>query len=520
MNRSFFPLLLLLVMNIACTRGGHKMPFGADLLPNRVYTIDLSRDTTLLTLRGAILRIPRGTLEAEGAGSVQLEIKEAYSITEMVRAGLVTKSKGQPLSSGGMIYINAVGGQAVRIKRPIAVSLPTARLREGMQLFAGKMNEKGVIDWDYPVALAENPIEKKLMDGKEIFMGNCASCHGIREKVTGPALGYLPERRDRYWLYSFTRDNQKMLRSGDHYSRCLYEQYNKTAMPVYPNLSDVDLDKLYGYIDNESKAIDSNSIRDFKRSFDSCARYNRMKDSLAGKRIALIVDNGPQVAVKRVEPAGGTLAAGGSNAPSSSGGGLPPDDLMVRRQVRPAVYYQFSIETFGWYNIDLLTKGLPGFEESELRVRIRGEYREAVTVFLVIPSEKILCDGGLLDDATDEYGFFTKDGKIVLPQGVPAYIIAMGEYKERVVFGKTAFITNRRQSPPMELRLMTKEEMNTEVAALSIDRLSVRAADSKNSSAIRAIDKNLAAIERFKPRDCNCNCDLPESFDIKRDSAR
>lgn len=179
---------------------------------------------------------------------------------------------------------------------------------------------------------------------------------------------------------------------------------------------------------------------------------------------------------------------------------------MVVPEEHPAVYYQFTVKAFGWYNVDILLKGLPGVENSELIVRIQGEYREAVTVLLVIPSMKALCDGGRLKGVSDAFGFYTDDGKIPLPQGAQAYVIAMGEYKDQVIFGKVDFVAGLKQSLLLEPRLMKKEQMNAAVAALSIGGLSVHVQDTKNADRIKATDGELAAIEGLKPKNCDCNC--------------
>jgi hypothetical protein len=60
--------------------------------------------------------------------------------------------------------------------------------------------------------------------------------------------------------------------------------------------------------------------------------------------------------------------------------------------------------------------------------------------------------------------------------------------------------------------------MNNAIGRLAFDHLSITAADSKNAAEIRATDTTLAAIERFKPKDCNCDCGVQRAPE-KRDSA-
>jgi mono/diheme cytochrome c family protein len=461
------------------------------------YSIDPTKDTVLHTMRGALLNIPRGSLDAGGATTARLEIKEAYSIVEMIKAGLITRSNGQPLSSGGMISIDAAPGENISFKKPIIVSIPTDRLQQGMQLYKGKKDGQGRIDWIDPVPLQDTSRLKDLAIGKSLFVSNCAQCHRPGKTVTGPDLAYIGQRRDRHWLYSFIHNNQKLMASGDCFSIYVFNLYNKTPMNTFPSLDNAEIDQIVAYIDNESRLIDSNTIPDYKKQYDSCVLYNRLADSLIERRAELISDNGQRTDVIRGDkprkPYTGTYIA-------------PPGNASVDVVEHPAIYYKFTVEAFGWYNVDALVNYIPEAKESELRVHVPREYSGEINVFFVMPGRKILCDGGLLAHKTDEFGFLTKDGKIPLPQGEQGYVFATGEYKGKPVFGVLGFITGPKQSLDLKIDTMTIEKMNAAIARLDFNHLSITAADSKNAAQIRATDTTLAAIARFKPKHCDCSC--------------
>ncbi|MFM9907938.1 MAG: hypothetical protein ACKVOW_01245, partial [Chitinophagaceae bacterium] len=55
-------------------------------LPSQKFKINSLRDTFLVTAKGAILNISKGTLVAD-AETVELEIKEAYNMEDIFRAG-------------------------------------------------------------------------------------------------------------------------------------------------------------------------------------------------------------------------------------------------------------------------------------------------------------------------------------------------------------------------------------------------------------------------------------------------
>jgi hypothetical protein len=86
-------------------------------------------------------------------------------------------------------------------------------------------------------------------DGKSLFSQNCASCHAVNKKLTGPALAGVEDRwPDKKNLYAWIKNNQAFLKTGDAYANKLYIEYNKTAMNLFPSLADKDIDAILAYI--------------------------------------------------------------------------------------------------------------------------------------------------------------------------------------------------------------------------------------------------------------------------------
>jgi hypothetical protein len=173
------------------------------------------------------------------------------------------------------------------------------------------------------------------------------------------------------------------------------------------------------------------------------------------------------------------------------------------------------VESFGWYNVDALLKDMPGLEPSELRVHMTEEYGAEMNVFLVIPSRKILTEGGFLKDSKSDFGFYNDDGQIPLPQGEQAYVFATGEYGGKPVFAIKGFSIGRQQTIDLQPTARTIQEITDAVSHLDLNQLSIRVDNAPNAAQIRAIDTSLAAIARFKPKDCDCNCGMEE---MKSDS--
>ena len=86
-------------------------------------------------------------------------------------------------------------------------------------------------------------------DGKALFSQNCASCHAVNKQLTGPALAGVEDRwPDKAMLHAWIKNNQQVIKSGYPYAVNLYNSFNKTAMNLFPNLTDKEIDAILAYI--------------------------------------------------------------------------------------------------------------------------------------------------------------------------------------------------------------------------------------------------------------------------------
>jgi mono/diheme cytochrome c family protein len=89
--------------------------------------------------------------------------------------------------------------------------------------------------------------------GKSLFNANCAACHQLDKKMTGPALRNVEARLadeqglDKAWLYAWIRNSSGVIKSGDAYANKVYNEYGGAAMTAFPQLSDEDLDNILAY---------------------------------------------------------------------------------------------------------------------------------------------------------------------------------------------------------------------------------------------------------------------------------
>ena len=98
---------------------------------------------------------------------------------------------------------------------------------------------------------ATAPVQAQSADpakGKELFNSLCAACHKRYKKATGPALFGVTDRHSTEWLYSWVKNSTALIASGDAEAVAVYEEYNKTPMNAFSQLSNGDIDNILAYV--------------------------------------------------------------------------------------------------------------------------------------------------------------------------------------------------------------------------------------------------------------------------------
>lgn len=83
--------------------------------------------------------------------------------------------------------------------------------------------------------------------GKALFNANCAACHKLDAKMTGPALRNVGAKYDMPWLYKWINNSTAMIKSGDAAAVKIWEEYKPTVMTAFPQLSKPDIDNIIAY---------------------------------------------------------------------------------------------------------------------------------------------------------------------------------------------------------------------------------------------------------------------------------
>jgi mono/diheme cytochrome c family protein len=474
---------------LSCNNISKSDIFSESKLEAQEFTINNDRDTTLITKNGCFITISAGSFKSQDR-LINIKVKEAIKVEDMILAGLRTMSDGSILSSNGMIYINSENSN-VSIVKPLKVLIPSPSYNSKMKVYRG-VEKDGKINWVNPVGLPDDTLTQKIKKGEQLYKNNCQNCHKISTDYTGPLLDNVTERRSKKWLYDFTRNPAQMI-ATDASALCLLETWKPTVMTSFESLTDKDLDALYGYIKSVSSQ-NKTEVRDSINCCEECARY-----SLAVKQLSFSISE-PLVTLERnfrlpdnvifqVDPSNDANALFYER--------VSPTDVRAN-------FYTVNIDAFGWHNLDLKFDEINGCKMSSLNVDL-GSSIDEVKLFLIIPSHRVFAEGGLLKN-NKEYGFDAKDGSLMLPQKQTCYILAIGEDDESLRYGVSKFIAQQTQKIEVKLQKGTDADLVNLIKSLNLDQVSIKTkkVDPKLVNDKAEQQRLLDSLGKTIPRNCNC----------------
>lgn len=91
-----------------------------------------------------------------------------------------------------------------------------------------------------------------VKEGEKIFKSKCTSCHAIDRKVVGPALKGVPDTKSEEWLIKWIRNSQALIATGDAEAVKIFEEYNKSVMTSFTDLSDDQIKSVIAFIKDAS----------------------------------------------------------------------------------------------------------------------------------------------------------------------------------------------------------------------------------------------------------------------------
>ncbi|WP_238858477.1 c-type cytochrome [Blattabacterium cuenoti] len=93
-------------------------------------------------------------------------------------------------------------------------------------------------------------IEGNSEKGADLFKKNCTSCHSLNQKIIGPPLSGVTEKRSREWLHKWIINNKSLRESGDKEALSIYKEYGNLEMNTFPQLNEQKVDDILSYIQN------------------------------------------------------------------------------------------------------------------------------------------------------------------------------------------------------------------------------------------------------------------------------
>lgn len=137
--------------------------FTEILNPDRIslqfFEIENAQGGEIQGAKGTIITIPENafvdSLGQIATGKITIELKEALTLSDMIRGNLTTTSDHLPLQTGGMIYLGAKQNEtllALSNEASVIVSIPSDTIIPGMSVFQGQVNNTS-INWINPDTL-------------------------------------------------------------------------------------------------------------------------------------------------------------------------------------------------------------------------------------------------------------------------------------------------------------------------------------------------------------------------------
>lgn len=434
------PRLMLICLTalllVSCTAKHSKQnTFTPSNLESFLISIDHTKDYLFRTPKGAVIRIKKGTFAVDE----QLEIKEAYSMKEIMLAGLSTESNGKPLKSGGMIYINVKDGSAPQLNNPISIAIPALSPDKDMSLYKGEPDADSTINWNKTDTVQPAGASEKIDSiGKLIFLRNCGTCHALDKVITGPALRGTTKRGP--WI------NRANLHRWVHnpgafipttlYTSALQKTYGQ-IMPSFPQLSDKDIDAVFDYIKNAPANADTERtafLDKLEKSTCFDTTYYDERDT------AIISDNTIQ------ELFNDTVTYNQSYIQDQSYKYDTAAMLEKQKWVAAAGFtdeeisdgaYRFEIKTLGWYNVDSEVRGLANTLLCKLTANITpANLPTQTSVYVFFPQQKMLIRGLMENDGNIYFG---DDKQLGVYKNTEGILLAFGNKGDQFYYGIKRF---------------------------------------------------------------------------------
>lgn len=401
--------------------------------PKQVFTINNQQAHNITCTNGTKLIIKPNTFTSINKktiqGNIELEIKEAYSYTDIIANNLHTVSNGSLLQSGGMVYINATQNMQqldIDIQNPIQLQMPTSNKKDIMQLFN---LDKG--NW---VPNGQWQGERQLLTYDNIINNNEILKNEIEPKFEREKWSNTKEGDFKNTTLAQSLEKQNASSNIDTIPRILSSLMNQESITksilcnpttvVTQNGKKIAVFKFSGHVSESFSELRMIAMRQFQGQFDSVIikkattqvslnldfesikNYNqRLEDGMYYNTYQLqngkfIVEDSTYCSIGYFQKFNPSLILNGLsfndlNRPVDSLG-----NVNFKSKDTNGLYYNFSIRNFGWINCDRF------YEKKDL---LQNFYVQNITInqlqtkysVLLFPKIKSVLNGVVLKGEID-----------------------------------------------------------------------------------------------------------------------
>jgi mono/diheme cytochrome c family protein len=486
MKSLIFLFLVITVVLSSCNKNNSTGLLSTDNLTSFYIEINSDSGYNLKTPKGASVRIASNSFDVPSGTVIKIEVKEAYSMQDILLAGLSTQSNAKPLRSAGMLYFGAtVNNRNIKFLKPVRAIIPSGNYDSSMQVFKGEMKDDSTINWVNPQAIDTAPALRNLLLGKALFKANCANCHKPVENFTGPGLAGVRVREpDPEWAYRFINNVNTMF-DYDPYARRLLAQYGSKMTQF--NLKKSEVKNILDYCDNEALLISGNnsdSVSYPATSDEHPCGYDTFYYAKPKEGIETLPLN--KILIDTVSAFDTSVYD--DTVISDLKNNINEEDEFVRKGYKQVIpeqgLYQIDISESGWYNVDILFDD-PNAVQVQLFAKAQMQNNADMTVYLFIPKRKILMNAS--EHKNDIYIFDYSDANGYLPLVLndDAVIFASATIKDKIYYGIAKFKVNRKQTISIDIKESTKEEILSALKKNELDDIKIDPA--KNEMKIIAI---------------------------------
>jgi hypothetical protein len=125
-----------------------------------------------------------------------------------------------------------------------------------------------------------------------------------------------------------------------------------------------------------------------------------------------------------------------------------------------------TVKSFGWYSPAVLIRDMEGFENSNLIAHFNGALQDGISVYLILPEEKILLEGGPSTSGAGAYAFYRNDGTVPLRPGKQGIVAGVKESGGQWQFAMQRFTAKASQTLQLELKPLSKAALEEQLRAL------------------------------------------------------